>query len=128
MKYLLSLFLFLIFDGLNAQTVTNNNSDLFYKEDNSNSNPQNNPVNKTNNTAPQTKKYGFEKTNFSDFINNNKPIFYPENLRSLLKIRIIMGMIKMNYVIILFMKLKIIQMNFERFLLPRETFYIFQEL
>ncbi len=75
MKYLLSLFLFLIFDGLNAQTVTNNNSDLFYKEDNSNSNPQNNPVNKTNNTAPQTKKYGFEKTNFSDFINNNKPIF-----------------------------------------------------
>ena len=75
MKYLLSLFLFLIFDGLNAQKVTNNNSDLFYKEDNSDNNSQYNPVNKTNNTALQTKKYSFEKSNFSDFINNNKPIF-----------------------------------------------------
>ena len=76
MKYLFYLSLLFIFEGLNAQTDSNNKeADLFYKDDNSNSNPQNNPVNKTNNTALQTKKYSFEKSNFSDFITNNKPIF-----------------------------------------------------
>ncbi len=76
MKYLFYLSLLFIFEGLNAQTDSNNKeADLFYKDDNSNSNPQNNPVNKTNNTALQTKKYNFEKSNFSDFITNNKPIF-----------------------------------------------------
>ena len=69
MKYLFYLSLLFIFEGLNAQTDSNNKeADLFYKDDNSNSNPQNNPVNKTNNTALQTKKYSFEKSNFSDFI------------------------------------------------------------
>ena len=62
---------FLIFEGLNVQTVTNNNeSDLFYKEDNS----KNNTDSRTNKTALQTKKNNFEKSNFSDFINNNKSI------------------------------------------------------
>jgi hypothetical protein len=72
MKYLLCFFIFLIFEGLNAQTDTNNKeSDLFYKEDNS----ENNTDSRTNNTTLQTKKYNFEKSNFSDFIDNNKPIF-----------------------------------------------------
>ena len=71
MNYLFCFLFFLIFEGLNVQTVTNNNeSDLFYKEDNS----KNNTDSRTNNTALQTKKYNFEKSNFSDFINNNKPI------------------------------------------------------
>ena len=76
MKCLFYLSLFFIFEGLNAQTDTNNKeADLFYKEDNSDNNSQNNPVSKIINSAPQTKKYSFEKSNFSDFINNNKPIF-----------------------------------------------------
>ncbi len=72
MKYLFYLSILFIFEGSIAQTDSNNKeSDLFYKEDNS----DNNLAIKTSIPAPQTKKYTFEKSNFSDFINNNKPIF-----------------------------------------------------
>lgn len=72
MKYVLFLSLFLLFEVVNAQTDTNKNeSDIFYKEDNS----ENNSVNKTINSGPQTKKIDYEKSNFNYFINNNKPFF-----------------------------------------------------
>lgn len=71
MKYLFYISLFFIFEGLFAQTDTNNKeSDLFYKEDNT----EDKTVNNTNN-APSVKKVNFEKSNYNDFINKNKPFF-----------------------------------------------------
>jgi len=71
MKHLFYLAIFLFFEGVIAQTDTNNKeSDLFYKEDNT----EDNTGSKTNNPV-SVKKVNFEKSNYNDFINNNKPIF-----------------------------------------------------
>jgi hypothetical protein len=70
MRLIFSYFFLLIFIEVSAQEEKNTESDIFYKEEvqeTSNKNALNSQTKTQNNT--------FENSNFTEFINNNKPIF-----------------------------------------------------
>lgn len=77
MKYLLYFSLLFFFVELNAQIETKNKeSDLFYKEDNSDNGLQKKPLSRPNKKPLQAIKQNFENSIFTDFINSNNPIFF----------------------------------------------------